>query len=90
MQKELIDSISHIKNSKYRYDVLKVLSENKLMTPKDISEKVNLRLNHVSMTLSELKEYDLVECINEESKRGRLYKIKLLGEKTLNWLSENT
>lgn len=89
MQKELIDSISFIKNSKYRHEVLKVLNEKNLMTPKDISKKVNLRLNHVSMTLGELKEYDLVECVNDTSKRGRLYKIKSLGEKTLEWLNEN-
>lgn len=89
MQKELIDSISLIKNSKYRHEVLKVLNDKSLLTPKDISKKVNLRLNHVSMTLSELKEYDLVECVNDDSKRGRLYKIKPLGEKTLEWLNEN-
>ena len=89
MQKELIDSISFIKNSKYRHEVLKVLNEKNLMTPKDISKKVNLRLNHVSMTLGELKEYDLVECVNDTSKRGRLYKIKSLGEETLEWLNEN-
>jgi len=89
MQKELIDSISFIKNSKYRHGVLKVLNEKNLLTPKDISKKVNLRLNHVSMTLGELKEYDLAECVNDNSKRGRLYKIKPLGEKTLEWLNEN-
>ena len=89
MQKELIDSISSIKNSKYRLEVLKALNEKKLLTPKEISKQVNLRLNHVSMTLSELKENDLVECVNDDSKRGRLYKIKHLGEKTLSWLNEN-
>ncbi len=89
MQKELIDSISFIKNSKYRLEVLRALNEKKLLTPKEISKQVNLRLNHVSMTLSELKEYDLVECVNDDSKRGRLYKIKPLGEKTLAWLNEN-
>jgi len=89
MQKELIDSISFIKNSKYRHDVLKALNEKKLLTPKEISKIVNLRLNHVSMTLSELKECGLVECVNDDSKRGRLYKIKSLGEKTLSWLNEN-
>ena len=55
----------------------------------EISKIVNLRLNHVSMTLSELKECGLVECVNDDSKRGRLYKIKSLGEKTLSWLNEN-
>lgn len=90
MEEKLIKSISHVKNSKYRFNVLKVLNEAELLTPREIADKVNLRLNHVSMTLSELKAMDLVECVNEDSKRGRLYKITTLGKKTSEWIKENS
>ena len=90
MEEELIKSISHVKNSKYRFNVLKILSENELLTPREIADKVQLRLNHVSMTLSELKSGNLVECVNEESKRGRLYQITALGRKTSSWIKEHS
>ncbi|MBT4376212.1 helix-turn-helix transcriptional regulator [archaeon] len=88
MENDLIQSISFIKNSKYRKDVLSALENKELLTPKEISEIVSLRLNHVSMTLGELKNKKLAKCINEDSKRGRLYQIADLGKKTLKWLKE--
>ena len=53
------------------------------MTPSEISKSVNIRLNHVSMMLTNLKEADLVVCLNEESKRGRLYELTELGKKVV-------
>jgi DNA-binding MarR family transcriptional regulator len=89
MEKKLVDSIACIKSSKYRYEVLSKLYRKKLLTPKDISTAIPLRLNHVSMTLKELKEKCLVECINEDAKRGRLYQITELGKMTYEWLEGN-
>ena len=31
--------------------------------------------NHISNTLKELKDHDLVECINPEVRKGRLYRL---------------
>jgi DNA-binding MarR family transcriptional regulator len=70
-------------------NVLNALMEKELLTPKEISKVISLRLNHVSMTLSELKNLTLVECVNEKSKRGRLYKITELGKKTIKWIKDN-
>jgi len=89
MERNLVDSIAYIKNSKYRYEVLTNLYNKKLLTPKEISDVIPLRLNHVSMTLKELKVKNLVECINEDAKRGRLYQITELGKLTYKWIEEN-
>lgn len=89
MQNKLIEGISHIKNSNYRKIILEALFTKELLTPKDISKIVSLRLNHVSMTLGELKNLELVECVNETSKRGRLYKITDLGKRAITWIKEN-
>ena len=41
--------------------------------PSEISSETKIRLNHVSKLLSELKEKNIVECLNENDKKGRLY-----------------
>jgi len=47
--------------------------------PSDISKKTNMRPTHVSRALKDLKEHHLVECLNEEEIRGRLFEITDLG-----------
>jgi len=43
-------------------------------------------INHVSNFLKEFKENNLVVCLNEEEKRGRLYQITDNGKKLLELL----
>lgn len=79
MEKEMIQAISLIKSSGYRQRVLKAIN-NEIVTPTEIAKKVDLRLNHVSMVLTGLKENNLVKCLNEETKKGRLYQLTELGK----------
>lgn len=78
----MIDAISLIKSSEYRHKVLKAIG-NEVITPSEIAKKVELRLNHVSMVLTELKEKKLVKCLNEETKKGRLYELTELGKNAI-------
>ncbi len=82
MEKEMIDAISLIKSSEYRHKVLKAIG-NEILTPSEISKKVDLRLNHVSMVLTDLKNKKLVECLNEETKKGRLYQLTKLSKNAI-------
>lgn len=45
-----------------------------------------IRTNHISKVLSELKNEELVVCINEEARKGRLYKLTDDGVVVLNKL----
>lgn len=54
--------------------------------PSEIAEKTGIRLNHVSAFLKELKEYDIVECLNEDNKKDRLYQLTGLGKNAINKL----
>lgn len=47
--------------------------------PKNIAEKNDIRQNHISKVLRELREIDLIECINPEARRGRLYRVTDMG-----------
>ncbi|MDR3292275.1 MAG: ArsR family transcriptional regulator [Methanobrevibacter sp.] len=85
MEKELIKGIAIIQRSKCREKVLKDL-KNKIKTPSKISKSTNISIHHVSRYLKQLKEENLVVCLNEDFKQGRLYKITELGEDVLNYL----
>lgn len=82
MDTELIKPISLLKSSKYREKILRFIGD-KIITPKEIAEGIDIRINHVSMFLRDLKKNKLVECLNEEDKRGRLYQLTKIGKRTL-------
>ena len=65
--------------SSYRNKTVKSL-QNDVKTPTEISNATGIRSNHMSNVLRDLKETGIVECINEEVKRGRLYRLTPLGE----------
>lgn len=79
MDVDLIKAISLVKSSKHRLKILELINED-VLTPSEISKKSSLRLNHVSMYLNALKEHEIVECLNEDSKKGRLYTASKLGK----------
>lgn len=77
----MIKGISIIKNSEYRKKILLSLVDVNYLTPSEISEKTKLRLNHVSNFLKDLRDNELIICLNDDEKRGRLYQITGLGKK---------
>ena len=85
----MIKGISLLKNSEYRRKILECLSNVNYLTPSEISEKTEIRLNHISNFLKDLKDYKLVICLNDEEKRGRLYQITKLGKKVVEEYGKN-
>jgi len=82
MEKSMVQAISLIKSSDYRLRILKAIG-NEILMPSEIAKKIEIRLNHVSMFLKELKDNGLVECLNEETKKGRLYQLTKLGKNAI-------
>ena len=72
-------TIEYIEKSQYRSKILKSLSNDAKM-PSQISRDTGIIQNHISNTLRQLKEHDLVECINPEVRKGRLYRLTDNGE----------
>lgn len=77
---EMLTEISYVQISKYREKVMKSL-DGKVKIPTDIANDSGIRTNHISKVLSELKAHELVECINPEVRKGRLYRLTDKGEK---------
>ncbi|WP_296785669.1 winged helix DNA-binding protein [uncultured Methanobrevibacter sp.] len=76
---EMLTEISYVNISKYRTKAIKSLEESPKI-PSVIARDSGIRTNHISKVLRELKEHELVECINPEARKGRLYRLTDKGE----------
>ena len=54
--------------------------EGNVKIPFEIAEDTEIFQNHISNTLRQLKEHELIECINSEVRKGRLYRLTDKGE----------
>ncbi len=76
---EMLKELSYVKISKYRKKVINAL-DGKILIPTQIAKDSEIRPNHISKVLAELKAHELVECINPEVRKGRLYRLTDKGE----------
>ena len=79
------DKFKYVARSTYRVKVLKSLKTDVKM-PKQIANDSGILTNHISNVLRQLKEKDIVECINPEVRKGRLYRLTGKGERIVNKL----
>lgn len=66
-------------SGKNRVKVIKAIGDETLM-PTQIAEESGILLNHISNLLRVLKYRGLVECINPEYRKGRLYRLTEKGK----------
>lgn len=79
---ELYKILGYVKISQYRTDTLKSIA-NELKMPSEIANELNIQTSQVSAALGDLKNKELVICVNEEVRKGRLYKCTPLGLKII-------
>lgn len=75
---EMYKILGYVKVSPYRTNTLITIG-NDLMMPSEIAKKLDINTSQVSSALSDLKEKNLVVCVNEEVRKGRLYKCTDIG-----------
>ena len=80
---EMLKEVGYIQVSTYRTKVMKSL-DGEVKIPSKIAKDTDIMQNHMSATLKQLKEHELVECINPEVRKGRLYRLTDKGEKIIN------
>ena len=76
---EILTEISYVEISSYRKKVMKSL-DGEVLIPTQIAKNSEIRPNHISKVLTELKAHELVECINPEVRKGRLYRLTSKGD----------
>lgn len=79
MNDETLKLKGYIEASTYRTKVIKALNKAPQM-PTKIAKDTGIRPNHISMTLNQLKNKQLIKCINEEARKGRIYKLTETGK----------
>ena len=82
---KLYELLGYVKISPYRTNTLKSISDT-LKMPSEIARDINVTTSQVSAALSDLKKQNLVICVNEEVRKGRLYKCSELGLKIIKLL----
>ena len=76
---EMLAEMSYVKISTYRTRVMMSLDD-EIKIPSKIANDADIRQNHISKVLAELKAHNLVECINPEVRKGRLYRLTDKGD----------
>lgn len=79
---EIYKLLGYIKISPYRTETLKSIKD-ELKMPSEIAREINVNTSQVSAALSDLKKKNLVICVNEEVRKGRLYKATDLGKEVI-------
>ena len=82
---EMLKEVGFVQVSTYRTKVMKSL-DGEVKIPSQIAKDTDIMQNHMSATLKQLKEHELVECINPEVRKGRLYRLTDLGEEIVDKL----
>ena len=78
--------ISFLHRAKRRTTILKCLEKPK--TPKDIAIECELSISNISNALAELKEKELVECINPEDHISKFYQQTKKGKNAIKMLED--
>ena len=84
---ELLKLTSYVQISKYREKTLKSIGDD-VKIPTNIARDSGIRTNHISKVLRELKSKEIVECINEEARKGRLYRLTDTGKEVLDTIKD--
>ena len=87
MDDELLRKYAYVISSTYRVRVIEGL-DGEVLIPSKISKKIDLESKFVSKALRELKDKGLVECVNEEYRKGRLYRLTSEGEGVIELLEK--
>lgn len=78
----MIDKQKYIENSSYRVKVLKTIGED-IKIPTEIASDSGILRSHISNVLRQLKDENLVECLNPDARKGRLYRLTDEGSEIL-------
>lgn len=69
----------YVLSSTYRQKIVHLLKEGP-KTPKQISMESRLHLSHVSSTLKDLVDMDIVKCLTPDLRKGKFYELTTNGK----------
>ncbi|WP_462316465.1 winged helix-turn-helix domain-containing protein [Methanobrevibacter sp.] len=78
MDDNTLKTFAYINISSYRMKAVKALQKGN-ETPTQIANHSDIRLSHISKVLKELKDCGVAECINEQDRVNRIYRLTPVG-----------
>ena len=85
MDDETLKKIAYVNISSYRNNTVKALKD-EIRTPTEIARDTGINRSHISNVLRELKDCEIVECVNEEVRKGRIYRLTSTCEEIADYL----
>ena len=82
---KLLEKIAYVLASEHRKNIILYLDDG-LHTPKQIGDALNVRTNHISNLLAQLRKKDLVYCATPNIRKGKLYALSDDGKHVLNYI----
>lgn len=82
---KFLELVAYVKASDHRINIVKFLQYD-LKTPKEIGEKLDVRTNHISNLLADLRKKDIVVCATPNVRKGKLYRLTENGINVLKYL----
>ena len=80
-----LEKIAYVLASEHRKNIILFL-DNEYHTPKEIGKAINVKTNHISNLLSQLRKIDLIYCATPNLRKGRLYSLTEEGETVLHYI----
>lgn len=81
----LLEKIAYVLASEHRKNIILYLDD-EMHTPKQIGDAINVRTNHISNLLAQLRKKDLVYCATPKIRKGKLYTLTEDGTSVLNYI----
>jgi len=78
MDDETLKLMGYVISSTYRTEVMKSLIDGPKF-PSKIAADSEIKQNHISNVLNQLKKKQLIRLINPEAKKGRIYELTDVG-----------
>ena len=75
---DFLITLQYVLTSKYRVKTIKAIGR-EVKIPTRIAKDSGIHANHISKVLAELKKCGVAECLNEDMRKGRLYRLTPLG-----------
>lgn len=85
MDDETLKKFAYVSISSYRANAVKSLKKGE-KTPTQLANDSNIRVNHISKVLKELKDHEVAECINEHKRKNRIYRLTDVGNEIVEHL----
>ena len=83
---KILEKVAFVLASKHRTNIILNLRD-EMHTPKQIGDAINVRTNHISNLLAQLRKKELVYCATPNIRKGKLYSLTDDGKYVLNYIT---